>query len=148
MTNPLELLPHVQFADTLEIAYIADKVQAKTVEPLDLQIVTEYLPKLFVSGRPELARKLGQKPQPKIYKHLGKADLSAAFDLLKQIAAVVLILQNDGKLVTAEGLQAQLIEWATCHFETFGGRDVAKTAKAALERIAKAREGILQEATQ
>jgi hypothetical protein len=146
VTKPLELLPHVQYGDTLDIAFIAQKVQAtQPLEPLDLQVVIDYLPKLMVSGRPDLARKLGQKPTPKIWMHLGKVNLNAAYDLLKQMACLVLVLQNDGKPVTVEGLQAQLIEWATSHFETFGGRDVAKTAKTALETITHARQGILQE---
>jgi hypothetical protein len=138
MTDPLELLKHVQYADTLEVAYIAQKVQAKSVRPLDLQVVIDFLPKLFATGRPELAKKLGQKPQPKIYMHLTEANLIAAYDLLKQAMAVVLILQNRGDLHSAEGLHLQIKEWA----ERFG-LDVAITTKNALELIARAREGVV-----
>lgn len=143
MTDPLELLKHVQFGDTLDTAYLAIKVQARTVHPLDLQLVVDYLPKLMAHGRPELARKLGQKPQPKIYLHLRNEDLTAAEAFLEQVAATYLILVNNGRLVSKAELLVQVEEIIKAHKEPIAGK-----AFSALETIARAREGILAPTTE
>ena len=139
MTDPLELLPHVQFGDTLDTAYLAVKLQAKSVRPLDLQFVVDFLPKLMAHGRPELARKLGQKPQPKIYLHLRNEDLTAAEAFLEEVAAAYLILVNNGRLVSKAELLVQVEEIIKAHKEPTAGK-----AFRALERIARAKEGVLQ----
>jgi hypothetical protein len=139
LSDPLELLPHVQFADTLDAAYLGVKLQARTVRPLDLQLVIDYLPKLMVHGRPELARKLGQKPQPKIYLHLRNEDLTSAEAFLEQAAATYLILLNNGRLVSKAELLVQVEEVLKAHKEPIAGKSFS-----ALEQIARAKEGIVE----
>jgi hypothetical protein len=144
LADPLELLPHVQFADTLNIAYIASKVQAAKIKPvLDLQFVIDYLPKLMTTGRPEIAKKLGQKPQPKIYMHLTNAELNNAEAFLEQVATVYLILLNNGRLRSHAELTVQVQELMKMYAEPIAGK-----AFRALQRINEAQEGIPQEATQ
>lgn len=147
MADPLELLPHVQFADTLQIAYLASKVQAAGLSPYDQQFVIDYLPKLMVSGRPKLAQKLGQRPQPKMYLHWGPGDLTKALEYFEQVSAALLIYANNNRLPSKAELLLQLRGLLADGPGGHADPIVEKTFNA-LRKISEAREGILQEATQ
>jgi hypothetical protein len=145
MNKPLELLQsqRVRFSDTLETHELTLKLQAASLNPLDLQFVVDVLPKLMLSGRQELAAKAGQKPQPKAYLHLKTEDTLAAHNLVLNAMAAALILQNQGHLISKEELLLQVKDWA----RTFGPA-AAESTFFALEQIARAREGILAPATE
>lgn len=146
MNKPLELTGETQrvlFSDVLDTHVITLKLQARTISPLHLQFVVDMIPKLMLSGRQGLALKQGQKPQPKAYLPLRTEDTLASANLVRQSFMAMLILQNQGRLISKEELLLQIQGWVK-----YFGADVATSTFIALEQIARAREGILAPATE
>lgn len=144
MTVPLELHGdnhRVRFADTLETHTMTLKLQAVKVRPLDLQLVVDVIPKLMLTARKEMAGKLGQKPSPKAYLHLGEENQTDADKFLVLAFMTHAIVCCGGKLVSRERLALHVEETAKRL-----ASEVSYATFAALEKLAEAREGMMPQA--
>lgn len=94
LPEPVELLTsqRVEFADTLDAFRLFLKAQLTSVDPLDLQLVVDLIPKTGI----ERAGKPFARPQPKAYLHLRPENVTEAGKLVILSLATLLILQNRG----------------------------------------------------
>jgi hypothetical protein len=143
MTKPLELLQsqRVYFADTLKTHDLTLEMQLASLDPLDLQLVVDALPKTDLRLRgPQFA-----KPKPMAYLHLRAENTAASDQLIENAIVLRMILAYKGCTQDLATIQSDMLRLlADPHFGI-----IAKTAKStqiALEQIARAREGLLQEA--
>ena len=149
MTEPIELHGEnhrVRFGDPdgeMRTHDITLKLQAKKVQPLDLQFVVDVIPRLMLQARKGLADKQGQKPTTKAYLHLGAENQTDADKLLVLAFMANAIVSCAGHMASRERIGLFVEETA----KRLAG-EIAYATFNALERLAEAREGIVQEATQ
>lgn len=146
MTTPLELHGEnhrVRFADTLDTHTLTLKLQAAKVDPLDLQLVVDVIPKLMITARKGLADKLQQKPTTKAYLHLGEETQTDAEKLLVLAFMTHAIVCCGGRLASRERLALHVEETAKRL-----SSEISYATFAALEKISAAKEGILAPASQ
>ena len=143
MTKPLELLAsqRVQFVDTMKTHNLTLEMQLVSPDPLDLQLVVDAQPKTDIRLRgPQFA--VGK---PMAYLHLRPENSAASDQLIENAIVLRMILAYGGRLQDLATIQSDMLRLlADPHFGIIG--KAAKSTQIALEQIARAREGLLQEA--
>jgi hypothetical protein len=116
------------------------KLQAKSVKPLDLQFVPDIVPKLFLTGRRDLAKKTGAKSKPVCFMHVQPQDIGALDTMLILTVAAQYVLALNGRMMTRTEIETHLKEQFSDHrFLT----ELTENVYAALEQIAQVRDGQL-----
>jgi hypothetical protein len=106
--KPLELLAshRVIFHDTMDTHLPTIKLQMVKRDPVDLQLVVDFVAKEKIAGRDRTA----PKSVPKAYLHLRIEDMPGQDNLILTALACALILQNRGKKRERSELRKQLTE--------------------------------------
>jgi hypothetical protein len=128
LQQPLEILTsqRVEFADTLDTHTMRLKAQLFSVDPRDVQLVAEAIPKPGI----QLGAKHGIKASPKAYMHLRSENIGAIQNLIVMAGAIALIFANGGR----EPDKASLLKDAEGLLRG-AGNAVAEAAYYALEAI-------------
>jgi hypothetical protein len=145
MTDPLELHGEnhrVRFNDeNMDTHEMTLKLQALKLKPLQIQFVVDVVPKPFLTGRRQLAAKQNLKPTTKAYLRLGEENSTDADKMVVLSFVASEIVNCGGHPVPRERVLVDVEETAKRL-----APEISYIVASALDKIATAREGILQEA--
>jgi hypothetical protein len=143
MTKPLELVGgkpqdthRVHFNNTgMKTHQLTAKLQAFSIDPLVTQIVVDAVSDLAVTGREELA----ESGKPIAYLKFGAENQTDAMKLVVLTFADYLIIAMNGRMTSTEALALEVQSLAKQL-----SNEIAYATFSALEKLAEAREGILE----